>query len=336
MSMAGYPLNKGAEYYKKAAEMAKQVIDGSKEDGNGTYDITMDADWKNVYSMGNNYNTETIVGINFSPIIDWSTDSQLSSCNTFESLGTGGWGDGWGEIKFWMNFPEGPRKAATYDPQIRKKESKDGKDVYNLYYWYEKITDSQGNKTAAIAEEHPMFSIFSVNATDEAGLTPIDAPYDYRLPNYKNMCNGHRHRLIRYPEVLLWYAESAARAGMDLTDAKKYLKKVRARAVNADEADKVNGVAIDAMNADQLAEAAYAEHGWEVAGYWVAMVPRRSDEFRMNRLKDNFEYRVANAPVTVNGDQFVEKVKVSGTWTEDKVYIPYPATEVEKNPNLKR
>lgn len=28
MSMAGYPLNKGQEYYAKAAEKAKEVIDG--------------------------------------------------------------------------------------------------------------------------------------------------------------------------------------------------------------------------------------------------------------------------------------------------------------------
>lgn len=29
------------------------------------------------------------------------------------------------------------------------------------------------------------------------------------------------------------------------------------------------------MNASLLAEAALEEHGWEVAGYWVAMVTRR-------------------------------------------------------------
>ena len=93
MSMAGYPLNKGQEYYAKAAEKAKEVIDGVNS---GKYNATMDADWRNVYSYGNNYNKETILGINFSPTKNWSTDSEFSSCCFFESLG--GWGDAWGEI----------------------------------------------------------------------------------------------------------------------------------------------------------------------------------------------------------------------------------------------
>lgn len=31
-----------------------------------------------------------------------------------------------------------------------------------------------------------------------------------------------------------------------------------------------------------------------------------------------------------------EQVTVSGSWTEDRIYCPYPTTDVEKNPNLKR
>lgn len=37
----------------------------------------------------------------------------MTDSNLFESLG--GWGDGWGEIKFWKEFPAGPRKDATYN-----------------------------------------------------------------------------------------------------------------------------------------------------------------------------------------------------------------------------
>ena len=56
--------------------------------------------------------------------------------------------------------------------------------------------------------------------------------YDYMGINYKGMVNDRRHNLIRYSEVLLWYAESAARAGLsDLTEAKNCLKQVRSRAV---------------------------------------------------------------------------------------------------------
>ncbi len=325
MAMAGYPLNKGAELYGKAADKAKEVIDGAD---NGTFDLRMDADWKNVYSMGNNYNAETVLGVNFSPIVSWWLDSQLSSTCLFESLG--GWGDAWGEIDFWVRMPEGPRKDMTYDPQILKEG--------NLYDWWA-TTDGKpitaDKKNAVIAEYHPMFSIFTVNADDNGKA--IAAPYDYRLKKWKGMCNDHRHRIIRYPEVLLWYAESAARAGRDLSKAKQCLKQVRARAVKAEEAGRVNGVDIDAMTAEQLAQACYEEHGWEVAGYYVALVTRRADQLRMNDLRNTFARRVANAPVTVApGFTATEAVPVKGTWSEDLNYIPYPLAEAEKNPNLKR
>ena len=82
MSMAGYPLNKGTEYYKLAAEQAKSVIDG-----NGSYGFILNPEWKDVYSMGNNYNMETVLGINNDAKGWWDHDSQLSSCCRFEGLG---------------------------------------------------------------------------------------------------------------------------------------------------------------------------------------------------------------------------------------------------------
>lgn len=85
-----------------------------------------------------------------------------------------------------------------------------------------------------IPECHPMFSVFSVN-WEPSTKTNIDAPYDYTLPASQNMCNGHRHCLIRYAEVKLWYAEAAARAGeSDLSLAKQCLKDVRKRGMVGD------------------------------------------------------------------------------------------------------
>ena len=329
MAMAGYPLNKGTEYYKMAAEQAKAVID--KE---GEYGFYLEADWREVYSMGHNYNKASVVGIDYSPLNGcWSLDSQLTSCCRFEGLGDGGWGDAWGEIKFWKNYPEGPRKDAVYAPKITFEDANG--NIYKTVDWWER--DADGNPV--VDAEHPMFAIFTVNA-DENG-NELKQPYDYTKRNYRGMTNGHRHRVIRYSEVLLWYAESAARSGGDLTLAKQCLKRVHERACNDATSITIPGqgtFAIDALNADQLAEAAYWEHGWEVAGYWCSMVTRRSDEMRMNRLKENFEYRKANAPVEVAPGIFVkEKVSVTGEWKGDEsIYLAYPNTEVEKNPNLKK
>lgn len=343
MSMAGYPLNKGTEYYKHAAELAKDVITN-----NGTYGFILNPDWKDVYSMGNNYNMETVLGINNDAKGWWDHDSQLSSCCRFEGLGDGGWGDAWGEIAFWKRYPEGPRKNAIYAPKVTfqetitekigDKEVKKDKISKAVYWW-----ELDNNGKPVVDAYHPMFTIFTVNADEKGNM--LKQPYDYMGINYKGMVNDRRHNLIRYSEVLLWYAESAARAGLsDLTEAKKCLKQVRNRAVtDAENVALGDGttVKIDNMSAAQLAEACYIEHGWEVAGNWVSMVTRRSDELRMDELKKNFEYRVANAPIVVakeGGKEYTakESVTVKGTWSEDRIYCPYPTTDGEKNPNLKR
>ncbi len=343
MSMAGYPLNKGTEYYKLAAELAKDVITN-----NGTYGFILNPDWKEIYSMGNNYNMETVLGINNDAKGWWDHDSQLSSCCRFEGLGDGGWGDAWGEIAFWKRYPEGPRKNAIYAPKVTFQETiteKIGDEevkkdkISKAVYWWE--LDNNGKPV--VDAYHPMFTIFTVNADEKGNM--LKQPYDYMGINYKGMVNDRRHNLIRYSEVLLWYAESAARAGLsDLTEAKNCLKQVRSRAVTDVENVTLGDgttVKIDNMSAAQLAEACYIEHGWEVAGNWVSMVTRRSDELRMDELKKNFEYRVANAPIVVakeGGKEYTakESVTVKGTWSEDRIYCPYPTTDGEKNPNLKR
>ena len=343
MSMAGYPLNKGTEYYKLAAELAKDVITN-----NGTYGFILNQDWKDVYSMGNNYNMETVLGINNDAKGWWDHDSQLSSCCRFEGLGDGGWGDAWGEIAFWKRYPEGPRKNAIYAPKVTfqetitekigDKEVKKDKISKAVNWW-----ELDNNGKPVVDAYHPMFTIFTVNADENGNM--LKQPYDYMGINYKGMVNDRRHNLIRYSEVLLWYAESAARAGLsDLTEAKKCLKLVRNRAVTDVENVTLGDgttVKIDNMSAAQLAEACYIEHGWEVAGNWVSMVTRRSDELRMDELKKNFEYRVANAPIVVakeGGKEYTakESVTVKGTWSEDRIYCPYPTTDGEKNPNLSK
>ena len=342
MSMAGYPLNKGTEYYKLAAELAKDVITN-----NGTYGFILNPDWKEVYSMGNNYNMETVLGINNDAKGWWDHDSQLSSCCRFEGLGDGGWGDAWGEIAFWKRYPEGPRKNAIYAPKVTfqetitekigDKEVKKDKISKAVYWW-----ELDNNGKPVVDAYHPMFTIFTVNADEKGNM--LKQPYDYMGINYKGMVNDRRHNLIRYSEVLLWYAESAARAGLsDLAEAKNCLKQVRSRAVTDVENVTLGDgttVKIDNMSAAQLAEACYIEHGWEVAGNWVSMVTRRSDELRMDELKKNFEYRVANAPIVVakeGGKEYTakESVTVKGTWSEDRIYCPYPTTDGEKNPNLR-
>lgn len=311
MNWAGFPLNK-TEYYAKAAEQAKAVIDAGK--------YQLDADYKQVYSMGNNYNKETVVGINYKPVVgQWSETSQLTATQVFESIGWGGWSDAHGEIAFWKNFPAGVRKDATYAPKINVNT-----DAHKgLYDWYA-IVDGQ----RVVKEYQPMFTLFTVNNVNGADA---NEPFDYRLPISGRMTNGHRHRVIRYSEVLLWYAEAVGRSGQFTPEALNALNQVRTRA----------GYTVQPTaptNAQELAEAAYNEHGWEVAGYWLSLVTRRADQFRMNRLKEYFNTRVANAEIEVaQGIRAKESVEMTvKTWSDDMMYFPYPGDDASKNPNLKR
>ena len=94
------------------------------------------------------------------------------------------------------------------------------------------------------------------------------------------------------------------------------------------------------MNGETFANAALKEHGWEVAGYFVALVTRRDDQMRMELLEQTFNERKANAAIEV-APGIVRKEKVelpaSLTWQGEKsIYLPYPASDAQLNSNLTR
>lgn len=310
MAMAGWPLNR-KEYYAEAARKAKEVIDGVK---NGIYEYILEDSFMNVYSPSHNYSNETVVGINFSFEVNDNQHSMFTLTQAFESLG--GWGDFWGEIKFWKNMPEGPRKNTIYTPKILLENKIGGK----LVDWWEK----DENGINYVVENHPQFCVTTVGEND--------SDYDYTKPFSSVAYNSHRHRIIRYSEVLLWYAEAQARAdGMPNDLAYECINRVRGRA---------RGCASDlqrGLNGIQFADSALMEHGWEVAGYCNALVTRRADMMRMELLEKAFEERVKNEPIEIEPGVWVqESIPVTGVWNENLIYSPYPQKDASLNPNLKR
>lgn len=307
MAMAGWPL-KQTQYYASAAEQAKAVIDGVNA---GKYEYKLEPEYKHVYAPSHNYTNETVVGISFTHLVStWIEDSQMTNSHIFESM-DGGWGDALGEIRFWKEFPAGPRKDATYNPKILL-GNKAGAELVD--WWDPKMKEQQ-----------PMFCALTIG--QDGG------DYDYTKPaNTSQMTNDHRHRLIRYSEVLLWYAEAQARAdGTPNAMAYECLNKVRERA----------GLEpLSGLSGEAFAEAAMKEHGWEVAGYFIALVTRRDDQMRLELLEKTFNERKANAPVEVApGVMRTENVNLpeSLSWEGEKtIYLPYPASDAQLNPNLKR
>lgn len=339
MNMAGYPLNK-TEYYGMAADKAKEVVDGVNS---GKYPNQLCADWKDVYSYGNNWSKEAVLAITFKANPGgWANqDSQMTSCHQLGSLG--GWGDFLAERHFWSLFPEGPRKDYVYAPRLLATAYGDA-----LVDWWATLDGKAYDGTNAVVSEYrPMFISFTVNADENN--QPLAAPYDPAKPFWGGMCLYKTHQLIRYSEVLCWFAEASARSNKYPGEALAALQQVQARAY-------ADPSAVDNSN---LAEAALREHGYEVAGYTFALVTRRADEFRTNTLKEAYDYRVGpqdavlvpagtlTHSVDANGVPFTyalpqdlrlaEDMKVTAPWLgENSIYQIYPTIETEKNGNLVR
>ncbi|MCC8187833.1 MAG: RagB/SusD family nutrient uptake outer membrane protein [Bacteroides sp.] len=315
MAMAGWPLNKGTEYYQLAAAKAKEVIDASK---NGTYSYRLLPDYKQVYSMEyNKNNPEVLLGVYYNRGTGAVTNAPLADFLADYAYGGGGWGDTNGEIKFWYDFPEGSRKDATYFPKITLKNETQLRD------WWE-----DPDPTASRVVIAPCFM--------KKAETTNGEEFDYTNPGISMNQDGEKtHQLIRLAEVYCWYAEAVGRSKTgSITEAVNLLNEVRNRANGSVVAER--DVYQPTMSYDELAEAAYNEHGWEIAGYyWGTIATRARDMFRMNRIKDHFEYRKLNPEIEVAPGVFrKEAVPVSGTWSDSKMYLPRPFVDTSINPNL--
>ena len=305
MCMAGWPLNK-TEYYEKAADKAWEVIQGTMD---GTYYHELLPTFSDIHSMAHNRNNmELLLGIYYNrdrhPNAIPATDYLLEMA--------GGWGDTQGEIKFWKEFPEGPRKTATYFPKLMLNGTLQD-------WWYD--TDPASREVVA-----PIF--MKTVESDVRG-----AEYDY-TSGKACPSNGEKTvQVIRFSQVLCWYAEAVGRSGKVTAEAVNALNRVRNRADGT-----VTDMYSTAMSPEELAEAAYNEHGWEVAGYyWSGFATRARDMFRMYRYKDHFEYRKRNPEVRVADGVFrKEVVPIPNTevWNDSRMYAPYPYTDSAVNPSM--
>lgn len=325
MARAGYPLNE-TSYYSKAAQMAKAVIDGVN---NSNYYYKLEPNYKDRFMyVSNPYSQEGVVAVKFNKDNPWGwsgLDSQHSVCQAYESATNGGWGDAVGEIKYWKEMPEGPRKDAIYGSEGGKilVEKSDNKD--KLINWYQKSE----NGAFILSECHPMFrTLLYGGGTDGSTMK------DYNDREYTNLnpISSQTLYLVSYSEVLLWYAEAQARSGSVNEEAKQCLQKVLDRAYG-EGMDKAENYANDPTT---FANKCLKEHGYEVTGYYVALVVRANDQLRMDDFKNTFASRQANTPVEVApGVSLTEGVEVKGSWDDSRNYATIPSFDADLNGNLK-
>ncbi|MDR2469888.1 MAG: RagB/SusD family nutrient uptake outer membrane protein, partial [Tannerella sp.] len=315
LSYAGWPYNK-TEYYAQAAAKAKEVIDGSSEPGfgNGKYYYKMLDEYQHVHSIEyNDKHTEVLLA---TYAVATQEMFMAAMCNIPEDYQGGGWNDVSAEIKFWKNFPEGPRKEATFAPKTLLNSglqdwwydpnygTPDARKVCSP--WYLAVAEAQG-------KEFDWTKSFRDQGVTYYGVKS--------------------HKTIRLSEVFCWYAEATGRSGQVTPHAIQAINAVRNRA-DGEQTNRYSGI----TSPEELAEAGYNEHGWEIAGYmWGSLAPRYHDMFRMHRCKEHFEDRVKNEPIEVAPGVFrKELVPVEGTWSDDRLWAPYPANDAKLNPNLHR
>ncbi|MCM1310070.1 MAG: RagB/SusD family nutrient uptake outer membrane protein [Bacteroides sp.] len=385
MARAGYPFydaNAGetaerTEWYKKAADMAYAVIKGVNDK---KYDNQMESDWKMVYPYGNNWSKEQIITISFfgtpGSMGDHNTNgdvSQFSLCQLIEQF-QGGWGDFIGERLWWSKFPDGPRKRAVYEPSIytgMKDEVAGTDDIMQVNWWATNNEKEYTGSNGVVTVYHPTFASMITNTKGGKDSSPSTEPYDCTKPAYQGQQIPANHRYIRYSEVICWFAEAVGRGNIAEyeADAQTELQKVLDRAYDENQAPSTAG-----LTGAALANLAFTEHGYEVTGYPVALCTRRSDQFRMDMLKDTWKYRLGNdwekdilvpantrtlgyktVSIKVEGEKrpvkkiqamdytlgydlkTPENVPMAETWNGyESMYMPYPPTEVIKNPNIKR
>ncbi len=187
LNWAGWPI-KDESKYALAAEKAKAVIDNRS-----VYDFELMPVFEDLWRVENRRNKEAVWLIEY---IANENEQENRKYGIRGRLGTddaGGWDEHLGEVRFWEDFPEGPRKEGTYRQEL---EGLWMSHPTNKLPVYAKITGPDGD---------------------------LDDVQDGFRTNRSDF-------FIRYADVLLMFAEASGRAGQENAQAWEALNDVRRRA----------------------------------------------------------------------------------------------------------
>lgn len=219
LTMAGWPL-KQTDKYDLAAAKAKEVIDNSAK-----YGFQLLPTFAAVFE-----NDPTVSGtpeavFQISGFEGGSGTANATYGNTTMPGEEGGWDDMFSELNFFKNFPEGPRKDATFRTEFGLGATK--------IPWQQSLT------------RHPYYKKWYIKGNI--------VTFNSSLPSV----------MMRYPHVLTIYAEAKAR-GTGGPDKAAYdvLNQVRLRGLPAG-AKALSPD--DGLSATQFADAVVQERAWEFA-----------------------------------------------------------------------
>lgn len=241
MNMAGYPLNKGVEYYQKAADVAAEVVNDANY---SLYDDFADL-WKydrrldqkeHIFCFYGNY---TLLGRN------------LGSYGGKGLRGTeeGGWKDYMVETDFYNSFPQDNRKAATL---------------------YDVIKYNKGGKLLPVDKQKPCLD-------GKEGHVWIGKYRDLGGSPWKDVTTNTIYPIFRFADALLILAEADNMAnGGPTARAYDALRRVQHRAY--DGSASVANILADGADQDTFDKTVLKERKWEFAfenKTWITMVRRQ-------------------------------------------------------------
>lgn len=305
MHWAGYPVNDNSKY-ADAASSAKKVIDNASSHG-----FALVPDMNTLYTLAGSQNAEGVFTLaHCQPCgLGNRKTGKLGLPGDF-----GGWQESFAEIRFFEDFPEGPRKDATYHREVpldgNGKVTQDVANAASFVPWTE-FKDQQ----------NPVFK-------------KITGPFEDNI--FNGFQNSRSDYIMRYAEVLLTYAEAAGRAGNETGAAWEALNMVRRRSegLPSDKPDE----SVDLTSGD-LAELAFTERKWEFAGEYL----RWYDLVRMERVQDALSNRNPQVSIGTAFDASGAATPIPlteasnpilGSLGTDNYFHPLPPDEVLQLPNL--
>ena len=302
LQMAGFPINGGTEYYTKARDKAKEIIDNAGTYGYGLYDHFWQL-WE-AYWKPYDYPVEEA-------IMWWVHTAQHYTVRSHNpsrpnERGFGGWESMIAELGFYKRFPEGERKDFTFVTDFYHSDGS--------YYHYTDLRCAHPCYRKWWADNlTPGWEWDKRNEPDSKWLSGMDVAADWR--------DGRHLIVMRYADILLTYAEAKARTDGPDQLAYDCLNAVRNRAkggVGTTEAS-VSGLStadfIDAV----VWERAFEFAGFEFSARW----------FDLQRLE------LVERATTEWRDEPEEKYRLARPYTKKDYFLSIPSKEVIMNSNLR-
>ncbi len=283
MDWAGFPLRDTSKY-DLAMKTAKEVMDNAE-----AHNFRMLENFEDLWRQDANFVDESVFSLIY---LNVTGETNFLEQQKFGAVGIsgdfGGWEETFAEIRYFEDFPKGPRKDATFRMDVD---------------WKNFTTQAS-----------PLFAKI-------AGL-PSDSYGTQQFQTNKS------DFFMRYPEVLLIYAEAAGRSGNVTPEAWEALNVVRRRA---------NGLPLNTPDASvdlatgDIAELAFTERKWEFGGEYL----RWWDLVRMERVEEALSNRNPQVSRNAAGDLLEETNAIIGSLGTDNYFSPIPQSIQEEAPSLK-